>query len=219
MAATVSDMVLDRLEARGVRQLYGCPGDGINAVFGALNQAGERFEFVQTRHEEMAAFMACGHAKYTGELGVCIATSGPGAIHLLNGPYDAKLDHQLEAGSDETTANKVAGKRAGLGARAQHYRDHQHGSRVLSIHTTSAVVAEAAFNTGGTWTTGQACRAVAARPGGWWTAAVRPRPTSVPSHQRRGQGRSAALRSARTQRSNAVKPRFRPPQSGGATRS
>src|SRR3954465_8820121 len=87
-------MLLDRLEAWGVKRLYGYPGDGINGLFGALNQAGDRFEFVQARHEEMAAFMACAHAKYTGELGVCISTSGPGAIHLLNGLYDAKLDHQ-----------------------------------------------------------------------------------------------------------------------------
>src|SRR3954464_13013155 len=94
MAPTVSDMLLDRLEAWGVKRLYGYPGDGINGLFGALNQAGDRFEFVQARHEEMAAFMACAHAKYTGELGVCVSTSGPGAIHLLNGLYDAKLDHQ-----------------------------------------------------------------------------------------------------------------------------
>src|SRR3954453_13349756 len=87
-------MLLDRLEAWGVKRLYGYPGDGINGLFGALNQAGDRFEFVQARHEEMAAFMACAHAKYTGELGVCISTSGPGAIPLLNGLYDAKLDHQ-----------------------------------------------------------------------------------------------------------------------------
>src|SRR4051795_7254004 len=94
MAPTVSDQLLDRLEAWGVRRIYGYPGDGINGVFGALNRAGERFEFIQARHEEMAAFMACAHAKYTGELGVVVSTSGPGAIHLLNGLYDAKLDHQ-----------------------------------------------------------------------------------------------------------------------------
>src|SRR3954454_11377518 len=87
-------MLLDRLEAWGGRRLYGYPGDGINGVFGALNRAGDRFEFIQARHEEMAAFMACAHAKYTGELGVCISTSGPGAVHMLNGLYDAKLDHQ-----------------------------------------------------------------------------------------------------------------------------
>src|SRR3954466_3491881 len=94
MAPTVSDMLLDRLEAWGVKRLYGYPGDGINGLFGALREAGERFEFIQARHEEMAAFMACAHAKYTGELGVVVSTSGPGAIHLLNGLYDAKLDHQ-----------------------------------------------------------------------------------------------------------------------------
>src|SRR3954469_24260527 len=94
MAATVSDQLLDRLEAWGVKRLYGYPGDGINGLFGALREAGERFEFVQARHEEMAAFMACAHAKYTGEIGVCVSTSGPGAIHMLNGLYDAKLDHQ-----------------------------------------------------------------------------------------------------------------------------
>src|SRR6185312_2007496 len=78
----------------GVRRIYGFPGDGINGIMGALNRAGDRFEFIQVRHEEMAAFMACGHAKFTGDVGVCLATSGPGAIHLLNGLYDAKLDHQ-----------------------------------------------------------------------------------------------------------------------------
>src|SRR3954469_17802256 len=94
MAPTVSDQLLDRLEAWGVKRLYGYPGDGINGLFGALREAGDRFEFIQARHEEMAAFMACAHAKFTGEVGVCMATSGPGAIHLLNGLYDAKLDHQ-----------------------------------------------------------------------------------------------------------------------------
>src|SRR3954465_5848035 len=87
-------MLLDRLEAWGVKRLYGYPGDGINGLFGALRTAGDRFEFVQARHEEMAAFMACAHAKYTGELGVCVSTSGPGAIHLLNGLDHPKLDHQ-----------------------------------------------------------------------------------------------------------------------------
>ena len=94
MSKTVSDFLLDRLEAWGIRRIYGYPGDGINGIMGALDRAGDRFEFVQARHEEMAAFMACAHAKFTGEVGVCLATSGPGAIHLLNGLYDAKLDHQ-----------------------------------------------------------------------------------------------------------------------------
>ncbi len=94
MATTVSDFLLARLSAWGVSRIYGYPGDGINGLLGALDRAKDRMQFVQARHEEMAAFMACAHAKFTGEVGVCLATSGPGAIHLLNGLYDAKLDHQ-----------------------------------------------------------------------------------------------------------------------------
>ncbi|CAO3435365.1 thiamine pyrophosphate-requiring protein [Azospirillum endophyticum] len=94
MAANVSDFFWQRLSEWGVRRVFGYPGDGINGLTGALARTGDRFDFIQTRHEELAAFMATAHAKYTGELGVCLATSGPGAIHLLNGLYDAKLDHQ-----------------------------------------------------------------------------------------------------------------------------
>jgi pyruvate dehydrogenase (quinone) len=94
MSELVADYLLKRLTGWGVHRIYGYPGDGINAIVGALDRAGGDPEFVQVRHEEMAAFMACGHAKFTGEVGVCLATSGPGAIHLLNGLYDAKLDHQ-----------------------------------------------------------------------------------------------------------------------------
>jgi pyruvate dehydrogenase (quinone) len=93
MAQLVSDFVLGRLREWGVHRVFGYPGDGINGFLGAFDRADGDPEFIQARHEEMAAFMACGHAKYTGEVGVCIATSGPGAIHLLNGLYDAKLDH------------------------------------------------------------------------------------------------------------------------------
>src|SRR5438477_3686977 len=93
MSNTTSDFLVHRLSEWGVRRVYGYPGDGINGVFGALNRADGKIDFVQVRHEEMAAFMACAHAKFTGEVGVCMATSGPGAIHLLNGLYDAKLDH------------------------------------------------------------------------------------------------------------------------------
>jgi pyruvate dehydrogenase (quinone) len=82
------------LSAWGIRRIYGYPGDGINGILGALDRAQDRVQFVQARHEEMAAFMACAHAKFTGEVGVCMATSGPGAIHLLNGLYDARMDHQ-----------------------------------------------------------------------------------------------------------------------------
>jgi pyruvate dehydrogenase (quinone) len=95
MATTVSDFMLQRLAAWGVHRVYGYPGDGINGIMGAFGRLKEgEIEFVQTRHEELAAFMACAHAKFTGEVGVCLATSGPGAIHLLNGLYDAKMDHQ-----------------------------------------------------------------------------------------------------------------------------
>src|SRR5438477_3775190 len=94
MSNTTSDFLVHRLSEWGVRRVYGYPGDGINGVFGALNRADGKIDFVQVRHEEMAAFMACAHAKFTGEAGGCMATSGPGAIHLLNGLYDAKLDHQ-----------------------------------------------------------------------------------------------------------------------------
>src|SRR5438309_7469997 len=94
MADLVADFLLKRLTEWGVHRIYGYPGDGINALVGALDRADGDPDFVQVRHEEMAAFMACGHAKWTGEVGVCMATSGPGAIHLLNGLYDAKLDHQ-----------------------------------------------------------------------------------------------------------------------------
>ena len=94
MAQTVSDHILDRLSEWGVTRIYGYPGDGINGLMGALDRKKDRLKFVQSRHEELSAFMACAHAKFTGEVGVCLATSGPGAIHLLNGLYDAKLDHQ-----------------------------------------------------------------------------------------------------------------------------
>jgi pyruvate dehydrogenase (quinone) len=92
MAQTVGEFFWERLHQWGVRRIFGYPGDGINGLLGALQQRDD-FEFVQVRHEEMAAFMASAHAKFTGELGVCLATSGPGASHLLTGLYDAKLDH------------------------------------------------------------------------------------------------------------------------------
>lgn len=98
MSKTVADFTFERLAAWGVRRIFGYPGDGISgyvASIGKMEPGDENaIEFIQTRHEETAAFMACGHAKFTGEVGVCLATSGPGAIHLLNGLYDAKLDHR-----------------------------------------------------------------------------------------------------------------------------
>ena len=94
MSMTVGDFLVERLHAWGVRTIFGYPGDGINGVFVAMSRAPEKLRFVQARHEEMAAFMASAYAKFTGGLGVCIATSGPGASHLLTGLYDARMDHQ-----------------------------------------------------------------------------------------------------------------------------
>src|SRR5690606_36305155 len=90
---TVSDFFVERLSAWGVERIFGHPGDGINGILGALNRAGNHPAFIQAPHEELASLMACVHAKLTGQIGVCLATQGPGAIHLLNGLYDAKLDH------------------------------------------------------------------------------------------------------------------------------
>ena len=94
MSRTVGDFVVQRLHDWDVSHIFGYPGDGINGVFGALNRADGKIQFIQARHEEMAAFMASAYAKFSGRLGVCIATSGPGASHLITGLYDALLDHQ-----------------------------------------------------------------------------------------------------------------------------
>ena len=92
MAATASDILVTTLIDWGVDTIFGIPGDGINGIMEALRTRQDKIRFIQVRHEEAAAFMACGYAKFTGKLGVCLATSGPGGIHLLNGLYDAKLD-------------------------------------------------------------------------------------------------------------------------------
>src|SRR4051794_33016610 len=89
-----SDMLIETLMDWGVDTIFGIPGDGINGIIEALRIRQDKVRFVQVRHEEAAAFMACAYAKYTGKLGVCLASSGPGGIHLLNGLYDAKLDGQ-----------------------------------------------------------------------------------------------------------------------------
>src|SRR5437870_6462164 len=94
MAKTVADLLIERLIGWGVETVFGLPGDGINGLFEALRTRQDRIRFIQVRHEEAAAFAACGYAKYTGRLGVCIVTSGPGGIHLLNGLYDARCDGQ-----------------------------------------------------------------------------------------------------------------------------
>src|SRR5437667_6033519 len=91
---TAAEVLIDRLIDWGVDVIFGLPGDGINGIMEALRTRHDCMRFIQVRHEEAAAFMACGYAKYTGKLGVCLATSGPGGIHLLNGLYDAKLDGQ-----------------------------------------------------------------------------------------------------------------------------
>ena len=93
MAEQVADFVLKRLRQWGIKHIYAYPGDGINGLVAAFGRADDQPQFIQTRHEEMAAFAAVGYAKFSGRVGVCMATSGPGAIHLLNGMYDAKLDH------------------------------------------------------------------------------------------------------------------------------
>src|SRR5579884_763174 len=91
---TVADMIVDRLIDWGVEVIFGLPGDGVDAAFEGLRTHQDKLKFIQVRHEEAAAFAACAYAKFTGRLGCCIATSGPGGIHLLNGLYDAKLDKQ-----------------------------------------------------------------------------------------------------------------------------
>src|SRR4051812_43896261 len=91
---TVSDALVARLIEWGVTRIYGFPGDGVNGVMGALRRKKQSIEFIQVAHEELASLAATGHAKFTGEIGVCLSTGGPGAIHLLNGLYDARLDHQ-----------------------------------------------------------------------------------------------------------------------------
>ncbi|MGH7611682.1 MAG: thiamine pyrophosphate-binding protein, partial [Candidatus Dormibacteria bacterium] len=109
MGMTAADDLCERLSEWGVNTIYGFPGDGINGLLGALRRAEDRIRFIQTRHEEMAAFMACGHAKFTDQVGVCMATSGPGAIHLLNGLYDAKLDHRPVVAIVGQTFNRALG--------------------------------------------------------------------------------------------------------------
>ena len=118
-ADTVADFLVQRLRAWGVERLFGYAGDGINPIMGALDRAGNRPALVQPVHEELAALMACGHAKLTGQVGVCLATQGPGAIHLLNGLYDAALDHQPVVA--------IVGQQAreSLGGRAQQEVDLQ----------------------------------------------------------------------------------------------
>src|SRR3954468_18033866 len=94
MATTAGDLLVERLIDWGVDTIFGLPGDGINGLMEALRTRQDKIRFIQVRHEEAAAFAACGYAKFSDKLGVCLATSGPGGIHLLNGLYDAKCDGQ-----------------------------------------------------------------------------------------------------------------------------
>src|SRR5437870_2041118 len=94
MALTAADVLIETVQDWGVEVVFGLPGDGINGIMQALRKRRDEVRFIQVRHEEAAALIACGYAKFTGKLGVCLATSGPGGIHLLNGLYDAALDGQ-----------------------------------------------------------------------------------------------------------------------------
>jgi len=137
MAQTVGDFFWERMHQWGVRVVFGYPGDGINGFFGAMNRAGGKIKFVQARHEEMAAFMASAYAKFAGKLGVCIATSGPGASHLVTGLYDARLDHM--------PVLAIAGQqaRSGIGGHYQQEVD----LKSLFKDVASAFVQEAAVPT------------------------------------------------------------------------
>ncbi|HEY8125458.1 MAG TPA: thiamine pyrophosphate-requiring protein [Methylocystis sp.] len=123
MSGTVGDYFVHRLHEWGVRRIFGYPGDGINGVLGALQRARGKIEFIQVRHEEMAAFMASAHAKFTGELGVCLSTGGPGAAHLITGLYDAKCDHM--------PVLAIAGQAART-ARGAHYQQELNLDRMFS---------------------------------------------------------------------------------------
>jgi len=109
MSTTVADFIVKRLQEWGIQRIYGYPGDGISGLTAALRQAGDNPRFIQARHEELAAFMGCAHAKFTGDVAICMATSGPGAIHLLNGLYDAKMDHQPVVAIVGQSATSVLG--------------------------------------------------------------------------------------------------------------
>src|SRR5438309_5954080 len=139
MSDTVSDFIVARLSEWNVTRIYGYPGDGISGFTAALRQAGDQPRFIQSRHEELAAFMACAHAKFTGEVGVCLGTSGPGAIHLLNGLYDAKMDHQPVVAIVGQSATSVLG-----GSFQQEVDLHNLFKDVASEYVTTVCCAAAA---------------------------------------------------------------------------
>ena len=137
MSQTVASYMLSRLRAWGVKQVFGYPGDGINGLMGAWHEHEDELEFIQSRHEEIASFAATAYAKVSGEIGVCMATSGPGAIHLLNGLYDAKLDHQPVVAIVGQQKRDVARRQLPAGGRPDHalqgrrarIRPRLHGAR------------------------------------------------------------------------------------------
>ena len=117
MSQNVAEFVWKRLNEWGLSRVYGYPGDGVGGLDVALEKAKDFMDYVQVRHEEMAAFMASAHAKFTGQVGVCYATSGPGAIHLLTGLYDAKMDH-VPVVADRRTAGAFGARRAVISKRS-----------------------------------------------------------------------------------------------------
>ena len=133
MSMNVSEFVWKRLQEWGLKRVYGYPGDGVGGLDVALQKAQPGMEYVQVRHEEMAAFMASAHAKFTGGVGLCYATSGPGAIHLLNGLYDAKMDNQPVVALVGQQARTALGARyqqeVGSGCAVQGRRERLHRDR------------------------------------------------------------------------------------------
>ena len=200
MASTAADVLIDTIQDWGVDVVFGLPGDGINGIMEALRQRQDRIRFVQVRHEESAAFMACAYAKFTGKLGVCLATSGPGGIHLLNGLYDAKLDGQPV-----------------LAITGHHYHD------LIDTHAQQDVELDRVFADVAVYTTrimGAEPRRERGGPGlphrAERTAASRTSPSRWTSRSRRGaRGRSATSRATPPTCSPAA-PGYRPKRTCGA---
>src|SRR5260221_1678939 len=133
MAKRTADLLVERLIDWGVDTIYGLPGDGVNGIFESLRTHQDKIKFIQVRHEESAAFAACGYAKYTGRLGVCIATSGPGGIHLLNGLYDAKMDNQPVLAITGHTFHDL------IGTHYQHDVDLTKGFMAVSVYNEPVI--------------------------------------------------------------------------------
>src|ERR1700680_176922 len=137
MARTTADILVESLIDWGVEVIFGLPGDGINGVMEALRKRQDKVRFIHVRHEESAAFMACAYAKYTGKLGVCLGTSGPGGIHLLNGLYDAKLDHQPVLAITGHTFHDL------IGTYTQEMQSDERSARNVKNHTSHILGASA----------------------------------------------------------------------------